>query len=338
MKSFQLTSNGKIDKKALPEPNLNELFTDQYVAPRTEVEKKLVSIWQELFHIQKLGIQDDFFDLGGTSIMAIQVVSRTRRAGYHLQPSDFFSHQNIEELSRLINERLQAGKAKGLDNSADVNGTVKSIVIVNSKGTKVPFFFMSPGFSVFDRVINYLDEDQPSYFFVPLPYKRVEDIAAYYIQEMKKIQPEGPYCLGAYCDFGEVALEMAQQLTAKGEQVSFLALFDFYHPSAMRTLNNPVDYYKERLKHYYKELNSVSLKQKASLLYQFIHRKFRKVKARTSKAIDVKLKKLPQIKGYLIGKKLYTAKPYNGRVLLFRTTIRTAKRMDDLIWVGTTIS
>ena len=150
---------------------------------------------------------------------------------------------------------------------------------------------------------------------------------------MKKIQPEGPYCLGAYCDFGEVALEMAQQLTAKGEKVSFLALFDFYHPTAIKPINNPIDFYKERLKHYYRELKSISIKEKASLLYQFIHRKLRKVKKRTSKAVHIKLHNLPKIKGYLIAKNLYTAKPYNGKVLLFRSTIRTAIRSDDP-WMG----
>ena len=74
---------------------------------------------------------------------------------------------------------------------------------------------------------------------------------------MKKVQPKGPYCLGGYCGFGEVALEMAQQLTTKGEKVMFLALFEFYFPTDFKPIN-----YKERLKHYYNELKRFLLKKK----------------------------------------------------------------------------
>ncbi|TKK67990.1 amino acid adenylation domain-containing protein [Ilyomonas limi] len=320
---FPLTSNGKIDKKALPEPDMSEVL-NKYAAPRTAIEQKLVNIWQKLFHIKQLGIHDNFFDLGGTSIQAIQVVSQARRAGYNLQPNDFFIHQTIEALAGVINERLAAGTAKRQHNATGSSGTAQSIITINSRGTKVPFFFMSPGFSVYDKVVCALDKDQPFYFFIPYPYKSVESIAAYYVQEMKKIQPEGPYCLGGYCGFGEVALEMAQQLTAKGDKVTFLALFEFYFPTAFK----PVDY-KERLKYYLDGLKNYPVKEKASLFYGFIYRKIRKLKRRTSKAIDRKLKNLPETTGYLIGKNLYTAKPYNGKVLLFRSNIRTSEVSDD---------
>lgn len=323
MEAFPVTPNGKIDKKALPEPDMNDVLNN-YVAPRTEVEKKLVNIWQKLFHINLLGIQDNFFDLGGNSILAIQIVSQARRLKYNLQPSDFFIYHTIEELSRIINERSLVGTAKQQRNTLGFNEKEKSIISINNKGTKVPFFFMSPGFSVYDKVVRYLDKDQPFYFFIPYSYKSVENIASYYIQEMKKIQPEGPYCLAGYCGFGEVALEMAQQLTAKGEKVIFLALFEFYFPTAISSI-----YYKERLKYYYNELKSISIKEKASLLYRFINRKLKKFRRRTSKAIDRKFRNLPETSGYLIGKNLYFAKPYNGKVLLFRSNIRTARISDD---------
>ena len=324
MQSFPVTASGKVDKKALPDFHGNEVL-HTYAAPQNDVEQKLVEIWQALFHIEQLGTQDNFFDLGGTSILAMQVVSQARKTGYKLQAEDFFTHQTIEKLSILIKERSIAGTLKRQRNSMDFNGKEKSpIIAFNSGGTKVPFFFMSPGFSVYNKLVSSLGGDQPFYFFIPHPYKKVEEIAAYYIQEMKKIQPNGPYCLGGYCGFGEVALEVAQQLTAKGEKIIFLALFEFYFPTAFKTVN-----YKDRFSYYYSELKKISIKEKASLLYGFVHRKLRKFKRKTSKVIDRKLKNLPETTGYLIGKNLYSAKPYSGNVLLFRSKIRTEKISDD---------
>ncbi len=100
-----LTSNGKIDKKALPNPDLNELIKDEYVAPRNAIEEQLAMTWQDLLGIEKVGIHDNFFELGGDSILTIQVVSRLRKAGYELQPKDLFINQTIARLSSVIAER-----------------------------------------------------------------------------------------------------------------------------------------------------------------------------------------------------------------------------------------
>src|SRR6476620_3098627 len=207
---FSTTPNGKIDKKALPDPYTTDLLNGEYIAPRTKVQKQLATIWREIFRIEQIGIQDNFFELGGNSIKAVQVVSYAKRAGYSLKPSDFFIHQTIEDLSKIITHRLHSNKSLHY-----INGEEKFIIPMQTTGKKIPFFFMSPGFSVYDKVIPALDTEQPFYFFIPYSYKSVEEIAECYIREMKKIQPKGPYCLGGYCGFGEVALEMAQQLTAE---------------------------------------------------------------------------------------------------------------------------
>ncbi len=321
MPVFPLTSNGKIDKKALPEPETSEAL-HTYTAPRTEAEQKLVQIWQKLFGIKQLGIHDNFFDLGGNSILAIQIVTHARRAGYHLQPADFFNHQTIEDIANVVTKRAEAEIKNGSPELMDDNA--QTIIPFNREGTKTPFFFMSPGFSVYDKVVQALDKEHPFYFFVPYPYKTVEEIAAFYIHEMKRIQPEGPYCLGGYCGFGEVALEMAQQLAANGEKVTFLALFEFYYPSAIQ----PIDY-RQRLVYYCDQLLRISVKEKVELCQQFIQRKLRKLKRRTNNVIDRRFRNLPETTGYLIGKNLYWAKPYKGKVLLFRSESRTARISDD---------
>ncbi len=320
LERFSTTPNGKIDKKALPDPNTSNILNSQYLAPRTEIEQKLANIWKKLFHIERLGIQDNFFDLGGNSIKAVQVVSHARRAGYNLQASDFFIHQTIEELSKVITSRFQENVLK----QGHLNGEERWIIPMQSKGTKIPFFFMSPGFSVYDKIVPALDKDQPFYFFIPYSYNKVEEIASHYIREMKKIQPNGPYCLGGYCGFGEVALEMAQQLTAEGEKLTFLALFEFYFPTVIRPFT-----LKERFEYYYNELKKIPTKKKALLFSEVIFRQFRRFGKRTSKLIDKKFRNLPDTSGNLIAKNLYTAKQYSGKVLLFKSSIEILRISDE---------
>ena len=95
---FPLTSNGKLDKKALPDPDASELTVSEYAAPRNETEENLAAIWKELLHAERVGINDNFFELGGDSIITIQVLSRARRLGYELKPKDIFIHQTISKL------------------------------------------------------------------------------------------------------------------------------------------------------------------------------------------------------------------------------------------------
>ena len=96
------TTNGKLDKKALPEPDNEKALTDQYLAPRNEWEKKLAVIWQELLGIPQVGITDNFFELGGDSILTIQMVSRANRLGFSMQARDIFLYQDINRLSKAL--------------------------------------------------------------------------------------------------------------------------------------------------------------------------------------------------------------------------------------------
>ena len=105
MESFPLTTNGKVNKKALPDPEASDLVSNEYVAPRNELEIKLAEIWKTLLHADRVGIHDNFFELGGDSIITIQVMSRARRAGFELKPKDIFIHQTISNLSAVIAER-----------------------------------------------------------------------------------------------------------------------------------------------------------------------------------------------------------------------------------------
>ncbi|KAA0984731.1 amino acid adenylation domain-containing protein [Pseudomonas sp. ANT_J12] len=96
-----LTPNGKLDRKALPAPDANPLSRD-YVAPRTALEQQLVQIWQDILKIDRVGVSDNFFSLGGDSIISIQVVSRARQAGIRFTPKDLFQQQTVEGLATVV--------------------------------------------------------------------------------------------------------------------------------------------------------------------------------------------------------------------------------------------
>ncbi|QJB31967.1 non-ribosomal peptide synthase/polyketide synthase [Chitinophaga oryzae] len=112
---FPLLANGKVDKKALPEADGSSLQTDTYVAPRNEVERTLAGIWEALLGVERVGINDNFFALGGDSIITIQVVSRVRRAGYELQVGDLFDYQTIAMLYAVMSARKGAATAVSAD-------------------------------------------------------------------------------------------------------------------------------------------------------------------------------------------------------------------------------
>ncbi|WP_062060637.1 non-ribosomal peptide synthetase [Aquimarina longa] len=116
--SMPLTTNGKTDKKRLPDPGTLDLSTKEYVPAQNDIQQQLVLIWQELLGIERVGIYDNFFELGGDSIITIQVISRMKRAGYHLQPKDIFEHQTIYKLAKIVNTQAieivtEQGKLEG---------------------------------------------------------------------------------------------------------------------------------------------------------------------------------------------------------------------------------
>ena len=97
-----LTSNGKIDRKLLPDPEVSNQRV--YVAPTTKTEEGLVSIWQDLLNVEQIGVTDNFFELGGDSIIVIQVVSRAKKKGYHIQVQDLFDYQTIADLAIAVEQ------------------------------------------------------------------------------------------------------------------------------------------------------------------------------------------------------------------------------------------
>ncbi|WP_073527065.1 non-ribosomal peptide synthetase [Pseudomonas fluorescens] len=113
LQSMPLTANGKLDRRALPEPD-PEANRQAYVAPRSELEHSLAAIWCAVLNVEQVGLDDNFFELGGDSILSIQVVSRARQAGIHFSPRDLFQHQTVQSLAAVATRSEHITAEQGL--------------------------------------------------------------------------------------------------------------------------------------------------------------------------------------------------------------------------------
>ncbi len=224
---FPLTANGKIDRRALKAPS-NPSDSDRFIEARNQLELSLVQIWSKVLKIDKVSVQDNFFDLGGHSLLAPYLITQIKeQLGEEIAVTTLFQNPTIEQLATIIKT--------GLDPSNQ-----SYFVPIQPHGSKPPFFCV-PGAGgrpfYFYHLGRYLGKDQPFYSFENDLYQqfgeitRIEDIASIYLKAMQDLQPQGPYFLGGHSYGGNVAFEMAQQLVNQGEQVALLAIIDSSAPT-----------------------------------------------------------------------------------------------------------
>ncbi|MEG4117287.1 amino acid adenylation domain-containing protein [Microcoleus sp. N9_B4] len=225
-----LTPNGKIDRNRLiSRENLISNSTDKScIAPRTPTESTLAQIWSKILNTEPVGIGDNFFDLGGDSLLAIRLINEiSQQFERELPLSALFLHPTIE------------GLADSLDSGTN-SEEWSPLVAIKPRGKNPPFFCVHPIFGVVFPYVELafgLGENQPFYGLQPKgidgessPLTSIEDMAADYIAALRTVQPKGPYFLGGWSFGGLVAFEMAQQLLAAGDEVALLAVLDTLAP------------------------------------------------------------------------------------------------------------
>lgn len=234
-----LTSNGKVDRGALPIPDQQKARLEKtYTAPRDTIEQHLVEIFQECLNIQRIGITDDFFELGGSSIQAAVIFSKIRKAmGKQFPLSTLIQLPTIEKLAPVIR-----GERKETNWSC--------LVPIQSMGSKPPLFCMHAGAGTvlfYRSLATHLGSDQPLYGLQAkglngneTPHTRIEDMATHYIREIRALQAEGPYYLAGYCLGAILAFEMAQQLKREGYEVALLVNFNGVSPTCVHLRNGVV--------------------------------------------------------------------------------------------------
>jgi len=220
-----LTPRGKVDLRALPAPppESGAAASGPVTGPRDDVERGLAAIWERLLRRQAIDVGSDFFELGGDSLLAVELFAEIeRRMGRVLPLSVFAEVPTIELLAARLREAEPS--------------RWPVLVPIQPFGTKPPFFCVH---TATGEVLSYralgrrLGPDRPVYGLrcdrLPdaLPrFKRTEEMASQYIEEMRTIQPEGPFHIGGLSGGALIAFEMAQQLAAAGQEVASLILLD----------------------------------------------------------------------------------------------------------------
>ncbi|MBG1269913.1 non-ribosomal peptide synthetase, partial [Nostoc sp. WHI] len=225
LENLPLTPNGKVDRRNLPVSDISSLALDtSFVPPLDIVEQQLAEIWSEVLNIYPVGVRNNFFEIGGHSLLAVQLMAKVEQQfGRNLPLAMLFQYSTIEQMATILRQPMDAFSWSPL-------------VPIKSSGFKQPFFCI-PGVGgnpmYLYNLAHHLDRDQPFYALQSLgldgeskPQTRVEDIASYYIEAIQSIQPQGPYFLGGHSFGGMVAYEIACQLHKLGYEVALLAILD----------------------------------------------------------------------------------------------------------------
>jgi len=195
-----------------------------YAAPRTAVERQLCELWQKLLRIERVGIEDDFFEMGGHSLLAVGLFTQIEKmTGRKLPLVTLFQAPTIAQLAAVLNQD-QAADSRSLLVPIQPCGSKPPLYLIHGAGGDVLWGYAN--------LVAYMDPEQPIYGVKSRGQigldeaESLEHMAACYLQAIRAQQPEGPYYLGGYCFGGNVAYEMARQIQADGGRIALLALLD----------------------------------------------------------------------------------------------------------------
>ncbi|MGM7650472.1 amino acid adenylation domain-containing protein [Serratia marcescens] len=230
--ALPLTANGKLDRRALPEPERAAVGTREYAAPQGETETTLARVWCELLEIGQIGRHDNFFELGGHSLLAVRLSSQLRQQGITLPVQAIFNHPILAELAERIDRRT-------------TEAPLRKAVPARSSGSRPPLFFVPTGFGDHSYVFELAKEIDETFPVYAVPWPAVEekpatmsDMAASAVALIREVQPQGPYHLAGYSSGGVLAYAIAEQLQSAGEAVAFLGLIDTLRP--VEAMHSPV--------------------------------------------------------------------------------------------------
>jgi amino acid adenylation domain-containing protein len=322
---FPLSPNGKVDRKALPVPSTAERDLDaDYVAAADNLEQQLVAVWEEVLQVKPVGINDSFFDLGGHSLLVVRLLDRIRELLHQdLPAAAVFQAPTVSQFAQMLRQPSQqlASPAAVIINLGQSDRS--PLFCVHVLGQQLAFFKPMAGYLGDQPMIGLSADLDPIHagelHSLPL-------IAKFYVQELKKLQPEGPYHLAGVSHGGDVIFEMAQQLMQSGDSVALLAMMDTYGPQSQHSgLRSKLKFHSQALlslKHRYLlgrfGLYRDRLGTKAKLIYARLLEK-------RGKQVPANLQFLRVVEQNAQSGSAYIHQPYDGNLLLFRAT-------DDLFY------
>ncbi len=233
LESLPLTANKKVDIRALPEPTIERLSRPEGEAeePSDMLQLQLLALWRQVLSDPQLGIDDNFFDAGGHSLKAVELLALVEQVFHKQLPlAMFFEAPTVAKMAQLV-------RASGWSPSW------RSLVAIQPRGVKLPLFAV-PGAGgnvlVFAALAKLLGNDRPLYGLqsrgldgLSKPFTSIEEAAEHFLAEIRSVQPQGPYFILGTCTGGVVAYEIAQRLRRADAEVT-LVIVESWHPSSNR--------------------------------------------------------------------------------------------------------
>jgi amino acid adenylation domain-containing protein len=225
-----VTPGGKVDRTALMQLESGAAENRSHVAPRTEIEAHLAEIWRQVLNVDQVGVYDNFFDLGGHSLLSVRLMAVIhKKLGRELPLSSLFQATDIAGQAKLLQQNRQPWTP---------------LVCLQPNGDMAPLFCVhavAGNVLCYQELSRHMGEQRPFYGLQATDIDSgahtgsIEGLAALYVAAIRSIQAQGPYHLGGWSMGGVIAYEMAGQLQQAGEQVGTLVLMESYTPEAVRT-------------------------------------------------------------------------------------------------------
>jgi len=227
-----LTPNGKIDRKALPIPDGEAYPKREYEAPLGKMETTLARIWAEVLKRDRMGRHDNFFEVGGHSLLAVKVISLLRQIGMVTTVADIFNHPTIESFATSLLSTSVSASRRGARKIRE--------------GTQTPLFLVHDGYGdelYFYALAQHLPTELPIYGLPCVPENEpqlytIQAMAKRMVTLVQEVQAQGPYRLAGWSFGGVLAYEIAQQLLDQGHGVEFLGLMDAFCPGVNNSGNH----------------------------------------------------------------------------------------------------
>jgi amino acid adenylation domain-containing protein len=225
---FALSPTGKIDHAALPPPEHLRPGVGEFVGPRDATEALLCQIWGELLKVDEIGVHEDFFQIGGDSLLgAVMFTEVEKRTGVRLPIESIVRNATVERLASYIEAARQLSKPAGWSPWVEIqpHGDRRRLFLVHGVGGGMMWGYAN--------LARHLGDKQPIYAFRARPVSplTINEMAEHYVRDLRAFQPEGPYLLGGYCFGGNIAYEMARILMERGQRVDLLVLFNSSPPN-----------------------------------------------------------------------------------------------------------
>lgn len=338
MERLPVTPSGKIDRRALPEAGFDDAAEGPVRGPEDPLELQLQLIFERVLKRAPIGVDISFFELGGDSLQALELLVQIEQAaGQQLPLGTLYHASTVQALATALRERR--GKEEW-----------SSLVPLQRSGRRAPLYFLhtTPGDILgYGNLVYRLGEDQPCYGFQSLGLKEerlghrtVEEMAGYYVGLLRERQPSGPYHLAGWCYGGVVAVEMARLLKEQGQEVGLLALLETV---AMPPSLSNWRYLRHRAGCFLKMTPwrwMAYLRAKARYLHEAriaSRMRFRQVGGSDSAERDPRLARLEHVYNTnLQALDRYRSRYYDGKVVLFNAAEKDAALIPDphYGWVG----